>query len=108
MKTACTLIILGELLLCYLVCLQGTKQTVQDCCLQTSDKRIPYGAIIGYEIQARNKGCPIDAVLFLTYPSRKLCATPGLPWVKKWIKKLDKRNKETEKNEKKTRKSEKI
>ncbi|XP_069819429.1 C-C motif chemokine 21b-like [Dendropsophus ebraccatus] len=106
MKTMWTLLIPG-LLLCHLVCLQGAGQPVQDCCLQTSAKRIPFSAIVGYEIQTRDKGCPIDAVVFVmnSNPSRKLCATPGIAWVKKSTKRLEKRKKETEKSENKSKKS---
>ncbi|KAM4050509.1 C-C motif chemokine 21c-like [Anomaloglossus baeobatrachus] len=105
MKTLWTLLIPG-LLLCHLLCLQGAALPVQDCCLQTSDKKIPFGAIIGYEIQSKATGCAIEAVVFLakTNPIRKLCAPPGMSWVKKWVKKLDKRKKDTEKKENKPKK----
>ncbi|XP_066458812.1 C-C motif chemokine 21b-like [Eleutherodactylus coqui] len=103
MKTMWTQLILG-LLLCHLVCLTGAGLPAQDCCLQTSAKKIPFFVIAGYEIQPKNKGCAIEAVLFVTNtnPVRKLCATPGISWVKKWIKKLDKIKKETEKKGKKS------
>ncbi|XP_073409208.1 C-C motif chemokine 20-like isoform X2 [Dendrobates tinctorius] len=106
MKTLWTLIIPG-LLLCHLVCLQGAGVPVTDCCLQTRVKKIPFGAIIGYEIQAKDTGCPIEAVVFLTNtnPVKKLCATPGISWVKKWIIKLDKRKKDAQKKENKPKKS---
>ncbi|KAM3940546.1 C-C motif chemokine 21c-like [Leptodactylus fuscus] len=109
MKTTRTLIIFG-LLLCHLDGLQGAGQTVQDCCLLTNGKRIPFGAIVGYEKQYTDKGCPIEAVVFVmnTNPPKRLCAPPGIPWVNKWIKKLDKRKKDMEKNAKKTKKSPKI
>ncbi|XP_077141059.1 C-C motif chemokine 20-like [Ranitomeya variabilis] len=106
MKALWTLLIPG-LLLCHLVCLQGAGVPVKDCCLQTSMKKIPFGAIIGYEIQAKDTGCPIEAVVFLTNtnPVKNLCATPGISWVKKWVKKLEKRKKDTEKKENKPKKS---
>ncbi|XP_056403381.1 regakine-1-like [Hyla sarda] len=105
MRTVWTLLI-PALLLGHLVCLQGAGQPVQDCCLLTSARRIPFNSIAGYEIQSRDKGCPIDAVIFETNsnPSRKLCATSGISWVNKWIKKLDKRKKVT-KTEKKPKRS---
>ncbi|XP_071988841.1 C-C motif chemokine 21b-like [Engystomops pustulosus] len=105
METTPALLILG-LLLCHLLCLQGASPPVQDCCLQTSVRRIPYVAIAGYEIQSKDQGCPIEAVVFLTNtrPSRKLCASAAASWVKKWIKKLEKRKKETENKPKKSEK----
>ncbi|XP_053310745.1 C-C motif chemokine 24-like [Spea bombifrons] len=74
---------------------KGTALTLTDCCLHTSDKKIPFSVISGYEIQNMDKGCPRAAVVFFTKPSITLCATPGLKWVEKTIKKLDYKKRNT-------------
>ncbi|KAM5191377.1 C-C motif chemokine 21-like [Mantella aurantiaca] len=72
---------------------QGTANTVADCCLQTSNKKIPAHVVTGYEIQTPAKGCLKIAVVFFTNtkPSRKLCSPLGSQWVAKLIRKLDKK-----------------
>ncbi|MEE6457745.1 hypothetical protein FKM82_000012 [Ascaphus truei] len=77
------------MLLCNMVYMQGTGNRAMDCCLQTSDIRIPYGAVLRYEIQDRVEGCQIPAVVFFTKTSMRLCASPGLDWVKKLMRKLN-------------------
>ncbi|XP_063312777.1 eotaxin-like isoform X2 [Pelobates fuscus] len=71
------------------VYMQGTGNTAADCCLLTSDKRIPFSVIAGYEIQSVDRGCSTAAVVFFIKNSKILCATPGLKWVKNAMKKLD-------------------
>ncbi|XP_075043113.1 C-C motif chemokine 21b-like [Mixophyes fleayi] len=95
MRRTWTLLLL-VVLLCDTVYMQGTGHTAADCCLQTSDKPIPFKVVLGYKIQTVDKGCQIPAVVFYTNskPRSNLCATPGSSWVKKLIKKLDKLKKD--------------
>ncbi|KAM4709887.1 eotaxin-like [Discoglossus pictus] len=98
--------LLLALLLCSSVYMQGAGHTAIDCCFQTSDKGIPLNTLKGYEIQSMSEGCPTNAVVFITKTSKKLCSTPGLPWVKKLIVKLDKKIKKD--NNRKDKKGKKL
>ncbi|OCU02758.1 C-C motif chemokine 19 [Xenopus laevis] len=82
-------------LLCDTVYMQGTGNIVADCCLRTSDKRIPLGAVRAYQIQSQNNGCPKNAVVFITKTNKQLCSTQGLKWVNKLMQKLDKLGKKS-------------
>ncbi|XP_063813579.1 C-C motif chemokine 21a-like isoform X2 [Pseudophryne corroboree] len=84
------------------VYMQGTGHTAADCCLQTSNKRIPFSVVVGYKIQTAYRGCPIPAVVFSTNtkPPTNLCSTPGMPWVNRLIKKLEKMKRDDGKKDK--------
>ncbi|XP_077334300.1 C-C motif chemokine 19-like [Lithobates pipiens] len=88
---------------------QGTANMVVDCCLQTSTKRIPPNAVIGYEMQTPEKGCREKAVVFFTFhkPSLRLCAPLGNPWVVKLMKRLDNKKKDLVKKDRTDRKQKK-
>ncbi|XP_031750816.1 C-C motif chemokine 19 [Xenopus tropicalis] len=74
---------------------QGTGNIVADCCLKTSDKRIPPGAVRAYQLQSRSNGCTETAIVFITKSDKRLCAPPQLKWVRKLIEKLDKAGKKS-------------
>ncbi|XP_069760638.1 C-C motif chemokine 19-like [Narcine bancroftii] len=64
----------------------GAGKSLQDCCLDTSPKKIPATYVVGFEKQKPGSGCNIHAIIFLTMRNKRLCAPPGLHWVKKLIK----------------------
>ncbi|NP_001291006.1 C-C motif chemokine 19 precursor [Esox lucius] len=57
-----------------------------DCCLTTTDARIPSRMAKTYIIQTSNGGCRIPATVFITKKNRRLCAPPATK--KKWVAKL--------------------
>ncbi|XP_053556371.1 C-C motif chemokine 21b-like [Bombina bombina] len=98
-----TLLPLILAVLCNTAYMQGHAGT--DCCLVTGTKSIPYNTLREYQIQSNSEGCPTSAIVFITKTSKKLCAQPGLKWVKKLMKKLDtKKKNEDSKKEKKVKK----
>nr|BDV32438.1 C-C motif chemokine ligand 21.S [Xenopus laevis] len=86
-------------LLCDTVYLQGTGNITGDCCIATRDRRISSGVFKAYRIQSQNMGCPIAAVVLITKNNRSLCVTPGLSWVRKLMKRLDKMGQKSGKKE---------
>ncbi|KAM5258872.1 C-C motif chemokine 21 isoform 2-T2 [Hipposideros larvatus] len=71
---------------------QGSDGGAQDCCLKYSIKKIPTPIVRSYRKQEPSLGCPIPAVLFLTWRRNQpeLCADPKEAWVQKLMQHLDK------------------
>uniref|UniRef100_A0A0E9WT91 Chemokine interleukin-8-like domain-containing protein n=1 Tax=Anguilla anguilla TaxID=7936 RepID=A0A0E9WT91_ANGAN len=81
----------------------ASTEEVLDCCLSTKNKPIPSSIVKGYSIQTTASGCLIPATLFITKKDLSLCAPPASrsKWVKKLIKRLDRKAKPKRKRGKK-------
>ncbi|XP_076587583.1 C-C motif chemokine 20-like [Chaetodon auriga] len=82
------------LLLLGVVCFGfAAAEIVVDCCLRTTDKRLPLQILDSYIIQDAGKGCDISATAFITKVGKKLCVShhSKLAWVKNYINILDKK-----------------
>ncbi|XP_012690137.1 C-C motif chemokine 19b [Clupea harengus] len=64
-----------------------------DCCLTTGSSRIPQRLVKSYAVQTTDRGCRIEATLFITHAGKTLCAPPASrqKWVKNILKKLNKK-----------------
>ncbi|XP_006026613.1 C-C motif chemokine 19 [Alligator sinensis] len=82
---------LAILALCALLPARGSSNAL-DCCLRTSAVPIPARIVLRYEEQLALEGCPVEATVFLTVRSRRLCAPPHLHWVRHLREKLDRRH----------------
>lgn len=89
MELARSLVLLGlaALFLQSLLPVSGTNNAL-DCCLRTSSTPIPRKLLLGYEVQRRQDGCPIHAIVFITMRGRRLCAPPHAYWVHHLMEKL--------------------
>ncbi|KAL0965560.1 hypothetical protein UPYG_G00282960 [Umbra pygmaea] len=72
----------------------STDQAI-DCCLTTTNNKLPYTSLKSYNIQAVSGGCQIAATVLVTKKNRRLCAPPATKnnWVAKLIKKLNRKSK---------------
>ncbi|KAG9263311.1 C-C motif chemokine 19b [Astyanax mexicanus] len=72
----------------------------EDCCLATTNKKIPARLVKSYFLQTTSMGCRTAATVFTTKMNKKLCAP--LPknknWVQGLINKLNKKSKKTRKS----------
>uniref|UniRef100_A0A671L7A9 C-C motif chemokine 20-like n=1 Tax=Sinocyclocheilus anshuiensis TaxID=1608454 RepID=A0A671L7A9_9TELE len=60
--------------------------TTADCCLTTSDRRIPQRVVTSFTIQTGDEACRIPATIFVTKKGLKLCAP--FPSKNNWVSKL--------------------
>ncbi|XP_026177474.1 C-C motif chemokine 20-like [Mastacembelus armatus] len=75
----------AALLLLGLICTGfAAAEIVVDCCLKTTNKKLPLQIIVGYSIQEAGKGCDISATAFLTKNRRTLCVVH--PSEEEWVK----------------------
>ncbi|XP_055964220.1 C-C motif chemokine 24 [Sorex fumeus] len=70
----------------------GTLRVPSSCCLSFIPKKIPQNQVASYQLVSRSV-CPKEGVIFTNKKGQKLCANPKLPWVQKYMKKLDARQK---------------
>ncbi|XP_062340184.1 C-C motif chemokine 19b [Osmerus eperlanus] len=84
-----------------------------DCCLSTTNRKIPQGVVQSYFIQSVSGGCRIPATVFVTKKNIRLCAPPASRnnWVARLIRKLEPETKQrgptkTRRNKKGKRKGE--
>ncbi|XP_066037050.1 C-C motif chemokine 21a-like isoform X2 [Chamaea fasciata] len=73
---------------------QGIGSSASDCCLNHSQKTIPYSVVTSYRLQGPKTGCVLEAIVFTTKRNRNICASPDDDTVKKLMKHLDKKGKE--------------
>uniref|UniRef100_A0A8C6YWX3 C-C motif chemokine n=1 Tax=Nothoprocta perdicaria TaxID=30464 RepID=A0A8C6YWX3_NOTPE len=70
---------------------RGISSQASDCCLKTSQGKIPLGLVKSYSVQGPESGCLLRAVVFTTRKGKKLCASPDSSSVQKVMQKLDKK-----------------
>uniref|UniRef100_A0A671L8B2 C-C motif chemokine 20-like n=1 Tax=Sinocyclocheilus anshuiensis TaxID=1608454 RepID=A0A671L8B2_9TELE len=63
-----------------------TGESKSDCCLTTSDRRIPQRVVTSFTIQTGDEACRIPATIFVTKKGLKLCAP--FPSKNNWVSKL--------------------
>uniref|UniRef100_A0A8C7TRH6 Chemokine (C-C motif) ligand 19b n=1 Tax=Oncorhynchus mykiss TaxID=8022 RepID=A0A8C7TRH6_ONCMY len=65
-----------------------------DCCLTTTDTKLPHRVVKSYRIQTVSGGCRIAATVFVTKKNLRLCAPPATKknWVAKLIKQLKRKS----------------
>ncbi|XP_051542536.1 C-C motif chemokine 20-like [Myxocyprinus asiaticus] len=59
-----------------------TSKPSSNCCLKTSNKRIPKNKVVDYTIQ-RAGLCHINAIVLLTEKRKARCYDPNSAWIKK-------------------------
>ncbi|XP_063076595.1 C-C motif chemokine 26-like [Engraulis encrasicolus] len=92
MKLLSALLPCAILLLCYTT--RGAAHgRITSCCLKTSDTRVRMPLLQSYHLQKRAMCYGIDAVRFTTVKGTKICSDPSLPWTKKAVAFLQKRQK---------------
>uniref|UniRef100_UPI0037E92E5A C-C motif chemokine 19-like n=1 Tax=Semicossyphus pulcher TaxID=241346 RepID=UPI0037E92E5A len=87
---------IAALLLLGVVCLGfATAEVLVDCCLETTDKRVPLKIIDRHIVQEAGQGCDIGATAFITKIGKILCIShPSQEeWVRNYIKYLERNNK---------------
>ncbi|DAA15108.1 TPA: chemokine (C-C motif) ligand 24 [Bos taurus] len=62
------------------------------CCITFISKKIPESRVISYQLTNRSI-CPQAGVIFTTQKGQKFCGNPKLPWVQKYVKNLDAKQK---------------
>ncbi|XP_068781531.1 C-C motif chemokine 19-like [Struthio camelus] len=67
----------------------SSGNNVVDCCLRTSQNRIPQRIVQDYRIQLVQDGCVIPATVFITMKGKRLCAPLQAPWVIHLREKVD-------------------
>ncbi|XP_051540181.1 C-C motif chemokine 19-like [Myxocyprinus asiaticus] len=67
-------------------CATAQSDVAADCCLTTSDRRIPQRVVKSFTIQTGNGACRIPATVFLTKKGLKLCAP--FPSESSWVSEL--------------------
>ncbi|XP_029625380.1 C-C motif chemokine 19 [Salmo trutta] len=65
-----------------------------DCCLTTTDAKLPRRVVKSFSIQTVSGGCRIPATVFVTRKNLRLCAPPAKNnnWVTKLIKQLKRKS----------------
>ncbi|XP_048029279.1 C-C motif chemokine 19b [Megalobrama amblycephala] len=58
----------------------------EDCCLTTSNRRIPHRVVKTFTIQTGDGACRVPATIFVTKKGLKLCAP--FPSENNWVSKL--------------------
>ncbi|XP_042309649.1 C-C motif chemokine 19-like [Sceloporus undulatus] len=64
---------------------------VMDCCVRTSPIPIPAKIVRSYREQHVQEGCLLQAVVFITFRGKHLCAPSHAWWVKHLKVRLDQR-----------------
>ncbi|XP_016093832.1 C-C motif chemokine 19-like [Sinocyclocheilus grahami] len=67
-------------------CTTAQDDVAADCCLTTSDRRIPQKVVTSFNIQTSDGVCRIPATIFVTKKGLKLCAP--FPSENNWVSKL--------------------
>ncbi|XP_067289449.1 C-C motif chemokine 19b [Pseudorasbora parva] len=67
-------------------CTTAQSDNAADCCLTTSDRRIPKKVVTSFTIQTSDGACRIPATIFVTKKGLKLCAP--FPSENNWVSKL--------------------
>ncbi|XP_016413175.1 C-C motif chemokine 19-like [Sinocyclocheilus rhinocerous] len=67
-------------------CTTALNDGAADCCLTTSDRRIPQRVVTSFTIQTGDGACRIPATIFVTKKGLKLCAP--FPSENNWVSKL--------------------
>ncbi|XP_077098123.1 C-C motif chemokine 19b [Siphateles boraxobius] len=67
-------------------CTTAQGDGAADCCLTTSDRRIPQRVVTSFTIQTSDGACRIPATIFFTKKGFKLCAP--FPSESNWVSKL--------------------
>ncbi|XP_028857428.1 C-C motif chemokine 36.1 [Denticeps clupeoides] len=62
----------------------------EECCFKFFPKKIPLNRVKSY-VSTRPE-CSKDGVVFITQKNNRICADPGISWVKWIISKLDERD----------------
>ncbi|XP_055266048.1 C-C motif chemokine 24 [Moschus berezovskii] len=62
------------------------------CCITFIAKKIPQSRVISYQL-SNGSVCPQAGVIFTTRKGQKFCGNPKLPWVQKYMKNLDAKQK---------------
>ncbi|XP_073536447.1 monocyte chemotactic protein 1B-like [Phyllobates terribilis] len=95
--TSTTLIVFLAVFSIYTICQVSSANLMSfDCCLKTNNKQIPQQNVRSYHRQTTTEGCNIEAIVFITYRNKHLCAPPSSKWVKDLMARID-RKKEHEK-----------
>ncbi|XP_055791120.1 C-C motif chemokine 19-like [Salvelinus fontinalis] len=65
-----------------------------DCCLTTTNAKLPRRVVKSFSIQRVSGGCRISATVFVTRKNLRLCAPPATNnnWVTKLIKQLKRKS----------------
>ncbi|XP_044187973.1 eotaxin-like [Thunnus albacares] len=82
------------LLFLVVICIGFTAGEIAvDCCLSTTDRRLPRNILSSYVIQESGKGCVVSATVFITKKGKRLCAPESsqAKWVQDLITFLDKK-----------------
>ncbi|XP_076829518.1 C-C motif chemokine 4 homolog [Brachyhypopomus gauderio] len=76
---------------CLRTCALGINANGPDiCCFSFYEHRIPVNAITTYE--TTRSECPKPGVVFTTKKAARMCADPGLTWVREAMKKINRRD----------------
>ncbi|XP_051973331.1 C-C motif chemokine 19b [Xyrauchen texanus] len=67
-------------------CTTAQSDVAADCCLTTSDRRIPQRVVTSFTIQTGDGACRIPATVFVTKRGLKLCAP--FPSKSSWVSEL--------------------
>ncbi|XP_043105935.1 C-C motif chemokine 19b [Puntigrus tetrazona] len=67
-------------------CTTAQNDGAADCCLTTSDRRIPKKVVTSFIVQTGDGACRIPATIFVTKKGLKLCAP--FPSESNWVSKL--------------------
>ncbi|KAK7120358.1 hypothetical protein R3I94_020373 [Phoxinus phoxinus] len=67
-------------------CTAALGDGAEDCCLTTSNQRIPQRVVTSFTIQTSEGACRIPATIFVTKKGKKLCAP--FPSENNWVSKL--------------------
>ncbi|XP_073689572.1 C-C motif chemokine 19b [Garra rufa] len=67
-------------------CTTAHNDGAADCCLTTSNRRIPKKVVTSFTIQTGDGACSIPATIFITKKNLKLCAP--FPSENNWVSKL--------------------
>uniref|UniRef100_A0A4W5PDQ9 Chemokine (C-C motif) ligand 19b n=1 Tax=Hucho hucho TaxID=62062 RepID=A0A4W5PDQ9_9TELE len=80
-------------LTCVCVSAANTNEA-RDCCLTTTDNKLPRRVVKSFSIQTVSGGCRIPATVFVTRKNLRLCAPPATNnnWVTKLIKQLKRKS----------------
>ncbi|XP_031161785.1 C-C motif chemokine 19a.1 [Sander lucioperca] len=70
-------------------CTVTLAQIPMDCCLSVSDRPFEKARVVDYRRQISGHGCSIDAMIFVTRRSKKLCVPADKQWIQEVVKHVD-------------------
>ncbi|XP_034844513.1 C-C motif chemokine 24 isoform X2 [Mirounga angustirostris] len=70
----------------------GSVPIPSSCCISFISKKVPQNRVVSYQLSSASV-CPVAGVIFTTRKGQKFCGDPRHPWVQKYMKKLDARQK---------------